>query len=323
MRTESELREAMDELADTARSPEVVATRIAARRRRQLNPRGAGSILLAAAAVVAVAAIATPLVLSARNGSGAGTSAAGAPEGAPPTWTIRHSLDLPADWRIRIRRVTPAAEITILSSPAASTMPTKQCQLTVLRNGTASPPPGPSVEINDGTGVLVTAKNKTTVHWTLSDGAQASMSCPDRASAVQLAEAVNDEPFTITLPYVFRAFPDDYRPASVTHETGGDQTTTTVTLTSSAGAPDITVTASSLGFDLDSLPGERSTQADNDVLVTPDGEVLTNAGGKGISIQLADGQRITSQQRGETLLGVAGQLDLGSGDQDADTALTP
>ena len=119
MRTESDLREAMDELADTARSPEVVATRIAAERRRQLNPRGAGSILLAAAAVVAVAAIATPLVLNARTGGDTGATAAGGPRAGSAADLDHHAIrsTCPPTGGSGSRRVTPAAEVTILATP--------------------------------------------------------------------------------------------------------------------------------------------------------------------------------------------------------------
>ena len=84
------------------------------------------------------------------------------------------------------------------------------------------------------------------------------MSCPDQASALLLAEAVNDEPFVITLPYRFTALPDGYRPASVTIENGGDETDDHRGAVRAATAgPTSRSWRRHCGIDLASLPGQQ------------------------------------------------------------------
>ncbi len=319
-RTEDDLRQAMTALADTARTPAAVQTRIAARSRRRAAPRVAGFLVVAATLVVA-AAVAVPLMLGRGGGGGnSATSAAGAPEGAPLAWTFSHAFDLPADWRIRIRRITATSEVTILATPAVGPM-TRQCRFTVYRMGARTPPSGPTVDVNGRPGTADAADGMVTVHWMLADGAQASLSCADTESALLLARAVNDQPQTVTLPYRFTAFPDGYRPASLAVEYADDQTTSTVTLSSASGSPDLTVTASSLRLGGDRT-GTPTTVNGREAVQTDEG-IVFDANGQGMTIRLDSRLRTTAQTRDRLLLDTAEALDIANGSHDADTALNP
>ncbi len=322
--TESDLRQAMNDLAGTARTPEAVQTRLAARRHRRTAPRMAAFLAVAATLVVA-AAIAVPLILGPRAEDRSATGAAGGPVGRSLMWTFSHSFELPPDWRIRIRRVTATTEVTILATPAVGPM-TRQCRFTVQRTDTRTPPSGPAVDVNGQPGTTYAADGMVTVHWVLGDGSRASVSCADTESALLLARAVNDVPETITLPYRFTRFADDFTPTSLAVEYADDQTTITVVLNSPAVAADLTIVASSLGIGETSVSSaERVTVAGTDAALDPVRRELTfNVNGQGLTMRLGDTEPTTPPGRSRDLLIAAAEtLDVADGSYDADIALTP
>lgn len=245
---------------------------------------------------------------------------------AAARWTFSHSISPSSDWRIRIRRIDAKAETTIVTSaPNSKTALGMSCTLKVDRTGTVTSPSGPTVDINGQPGWVSTGRTGTTVHWTLTDGLPASLTCPVRNTALELARAVNDEPQTITLPYRLSSYPHDYEPTSMTMEDAGDQTTITVVLNSRSEAADLTIQASSLRIEPDQNGAERTTLNDHPVTLNPTARVITFTGNdQTITVTLGRTEPKTSVARTRTLLlDAAAAIDVGSGSYDADTALQP
>ncbi|WP_375424532.1 hypothetical protein [uncultured Friedmanniella sp.] len=223
MRTEALLREAMTDLAATARTPEAALPRLLAslptpastarRHRRRV-------LVVALAAVLLVVAVAGPGLFRRQTAVPVGR--------VPGNWNLIHRVDLPAGWEVQQRAVSAGSESSSYRSSTTAATADAQCTVEVLaagRRATIFTSRLVALDVNGHVGTFGNARDEQSgrVEWAYADNSFASVSCgpadqeakPWSATTTQrveldFARRVVFEPTPLRLPFQLDALPAGY-----------------------------------------------------------------------------------------------------------------
>jgi hypothetical protein len=223
VRTEQLLRDALHSVADQARTPEAVMSRISAglagRPRRQ---RRTMVLVVAVAVIVVTLAIAVPSFLVNRT-------AVPADQRVPGNWNLIHRVDPPDGWVVREHYVGTDRESTMLGPAGAPAEDaTGDCSVEVAGRGVVTDPvpaDAKPVDINGRPGFAVRAQQQGLipdgVFWLYADDAWAWVTCNEEGTtrALEIARRTRFGPEPFASGLRLRRLPSRYVANSIVQST--------------------------------------------------------------------------------------------------------
>lgn len=224
MRTETDLRQAFEELADTAPDPEAVLRqlRLPSPARSRPSRRRPWIVVTAVGVVVLVVGALVPRFVADRVTAPAARRVGG-------NWSMIAMVDPPTGWSVYSRAVFGTYEVTELTGPTGKDVCSVELDGRGRQPSSPMTGPGQSVTVNGLPGVYTWFNDIGTVYWHYDTGAWAMVSCrhldkgpriPATATAVRqialtLATAVEIRPSPLLIPIKLKDAPAGYRIGSV------------------------------------------------------------------------------------------------------------